>query len=40
MKMCPKCSSNRINSVLIDDTDPKQPIIHCVCENCGTEWVE
>ena len=38
--MCPKCSSNRIESVIIDDTDVKQPIIHCVCESCGSEWVE
>ncbi len=39
-RMCPKCGSNHIQSTLIDDSDPKQPIIHCVCESCDLEWVE
>jgi len=37
--LCPKCDSNKVCGVVIDD-DPHQPIIHYVCEACGTEWVE
>jgi len=37
--MCPKCESNNVVAVVIDK-DEKQPIIHYVCERCGTEWVE
>jgi uncharacterized Zn finger protein len=37
--MCPKCSSNKIAGVVIED-DPKQPIVHYLCEACGYEWVE
>jgi formate dehydrogenase maturation protein FdhE len=37
--LCPKCESNKVVGVVIDD-DPIQPIIHFVCEACGTEWVE
>ena len=38
--LCPKCGSHAIDGVIVDDTDKKQPIIHFVCESCGTEWVE
>jgi len=38
--MCPKCGSTAVDGVIVDDENPKQPIIHFVCESCGTEWVE
>lgn len=41
--MCPKCESNNVTGVIIDgDKDPQDgmPIVHFVCESCGTEWVE
>ena len=38
--MCPKCGSTNVDGVIIDDENPKQPIIHFVCENCDMEWVE
>jgi formate dehydrogenase maturation protein FdhE len=37
--VCPKCSSNNVIGVIIDE-DEKQPIIHFVCEQCAMEWVE
>jgi formate dehydrogenase maturation protein FdhE len=38
--MCPKCGSNKVSATIVDETDPKQPIIHCICESCDLEWVE
>jgi len=35
-----KCGSTAVDGVIVDDENPKQPIIHFVCESCGTEWVE
>jgi len=37
--MCPKCDSNKVIGVIVDESDT-QPIIHFVCEACGMEWVE
>ena len=34
------CASNKVSGVVIDEVDENQPIIHFVCEQCGTEWVE
>ena len=39
INVCPKCDSNKVIGVIIDK-DETQPIIHFVCELCGTEWVE
>ncbi len=38
--VCPKCGSSKVNGCIIDDENPKQPIIHFVCEACDMEWVE
>jgi len=38
--MCPKCGSTKMDIYIVDDSNPKQPIVHCCCELCGTEWVE
>jgi formate dehydrogenase maturation protein FdhE len=38
--MCPKCSSNKVNVVMIDDNEELQPIFHHTCERCDQEWVE
>ncbi len=38
--VCPKCGSHSVEGIIVDDVDPKQPIIHYICESCGTEWVE
>jgi len=38
--VCPKCGSTAVDGIIVDDENPKQPIIHFVCESCGQEWVE
>jgi len=37
--MCPKCDSDKVGSVCVDETH-ERPIWHFQCERCGMEWVE